>query len=187
MKSLRNLWAVGILVVGIGGGLIYAQPGQPKHDAPKTPDEPVAETIKLSIPEMTTRAKNLGDQVQEDALHVKHQQAVARKQKDVIKLNCVNDKLIQVKAERNIFDDAQAALTTALGDKDDSRFGHFEDVTTHGATIHKLREEADVCVGEELQNGNDNDLQVTTPGIPGPTGDPFGNEIESPGYASPFN
>ena len=42
--------------------------------------------------------------------YVKHLQEQARKDRDVIKLNCVNDKLVQMKPQMNMNDTARNAL-----------------------------------------------------------------------------
>jgi hypothetical protein len=49
--------------------------------------------------------------------HVVAVKEKAAKQKDVIKLTCVNDRLVQLKAQMNIADQARASLMASL-DKD---------------------------------------------------------------------
>ena len=137
---------------------------------------------------MLDRVKDLEVQVNDDLRHVKHLQEVARKQKDVIKLTCVNDKLIALKAEANIFDESRHGLQNVAAEGSE-RFTVFASVTDGAQNVHKLRGEADACVGEpELAGESSNG--VVHPVFPDdPTvGDPFQpGSVEPPGYASPFN
>src|SRR5262245_25938536 len=67
----------------------------------------VGATVVLSLPDIQLRVHQLHDQVRADARHIQHLQQIARKEKDVIKLNCVNDKLVQVKPQMNIADSGE--------------------------------------------------------------------------------
>ena len=112
-------------------------------------------------------------------------QAVARREKDIIKLNCVNDKLVQVKPQMNIADAAAAELGSS---RDGDRMMAYESVSQASENIRRLREEADQCIGEPVTTGGESSNSFTGPGA---TDDPtkgFGhNPVEPPGYASPFN
>jgi hypothetical protein len=46
---------------------------------------------------MRLRREQIQKDIDEDHKHVLHLQALARKEKDVIKLTCINDKLVQMK------------------------------------------------------------------------------------------
>src|SRR5688572_24329125 len=110
MKRLKNsaLAAAAALLIA---GQLYAQPV-----APATPAEapaPAAEG-QLSADEMKVRSASLGEQVRVDIQRVQHLQTVARQQKDIIKLSCVNDKFVKLKAETNIFDDVQSELNASI-------------------------------------------------------------------------
>jgi hypothetical protein len=113
---------------------------------------------------------------------------MARKQKDVIKLNCVNDKYVQMKPQTNIFDTYSSELNGALEGNSDTRFTMFADVTVAAENVKKLRQEADVCVGEPELSTSEYPPEVVGPdGIVSPGDNPFDNGIEPPGYASPYN
>jgi len=123
---------------------------------------------------------------------VLHLQATARKQKDVIKLNCINDKLVQMKAQQNIFDTAHLELVPLIEGRnpsdDANRYAMFGEVTTGADNLHKLRIEADGCVGEpEIVGESKNSYTGPTLGDDPTKGDVFGNPVEPPGYASPYN
>lgn len=187
MKSLHKTWVLAILL-GIGGGasILSAQP-----DGKATPDEkaasPESSLKRLSIPEMTSESKKLAEKVRSDLLHVRYLQGVARKQQDLIRLTCVNDLMLQIKAQANVFDDARRNLENALGTDADQRFSLFDETSRQAEGVHKIRVEADACIGED-QLGTESLTQVNDPGLDDPTlGDPFKPDIEPPAYATPFN
>lgn len=184
MTGLKHIWIGGAVVVAVGG-FLYAQPA-PK-DKEEKPTVSGLSVGKLSITDMQMRQTELRKQVKDDNRHTLHLRESARKQKDVIKLNCVNDKYVQMKAQTNIFDSAGSELETSLSAGTDSRFSAFAEVAIGAESVHKLRQEADVCVGEGGLPTSEFPPEVVGPGIPQPGGNPFDEPVEPPGYASPFN
>src|SRR5438045_7513795 len=77
-------------------------------------------------------------------------QEIARRQKDVIRLNCVNDKLLQLKQLQNIGDQAHNNMQEAIvrGDED-ARYHEFGRITIAYQQAQVLSSEADNCIGEE--------------------------------------
>lgn len=141
----------------------------------------------MSVVQMGTSQEELSKQVFLDIRHVKHLQAQARKQQDVIKLTCINDKLVQLLAQANLFDKEKSELADFLSTNDDARFNTYELVVDRATRVHKLREEASVCAGEgEIAAASDNLVNDPDFGIDPTRGDPFDPGIEPPGYASPF-
>jgi len=140
----------------------------------------------LPAADVRARVQILHDQIRADARHIQHLQQVARQEKDVIKLNCVNDKLVQAKPQMNIVDARQAELESA-GDAE--RMAVFEVIAQAADSLRRLREESDQCIGEPITfSGGESSNSFTGP----PTRDDptagFGNHpIEPPAYASPFN
>jgi hypothetical protein len=153
-------------------GQLYADPSE-ERQPPKTPHG------------MQLRATELKLQVDVDLQHVERLQAKARKEKDVIKLSCINDKLIELKPEANMFD----AIRKELLDQFDEAIA--QSLEKSAIQVHKIREQADMCAGEfELAPGASGN-SVTAPEISDdPTTDlPFdmGTLVEPPAYASPWN
>jgi hypothetical protein len=140
----------------------------------------------LPAADVRARVQILHDQIRADARHIQHLQQVARQEKDVIKLNCVNDKLVQAKPQMNIIDAKRAELESA-GDAE--RMAVFELISQAADSLRRLREESDQCIGEPITfSGGESSNSFTGP----PTRDDptagFGNHpIEPPAYASPFN
>lgn len=199
MRLRRKPWAL-VLAAALVGGVTHAEVPAGKADpAGKVDKDAVAKAAKqqkLSLPEMVARAEALDAQIKGDMRHVLHLQTKARQEKDVIKLNCINDKLVQLKAQVNIFDAASALLRAGLesGATAEDRQPAFVEASQTGAEIKSLRAEADVCVGEPELFKQESSSEVQRPAIPDdPAGhDPFGpggpgGGIEAPAYASPFN
>jgi hypothetical protein len=187
MKRFKGALVVTLALVT---GQLYAQPGDPAPAA--APGEPAAKSIgSMSAADMQASATTLEANVRVDLQHVTGLQARARTEKDVIKLSCINDKMIKLKAEANLFDQAKSQLLGVL-DRDE-RFNTYPNLTQAADRVHKQREEADACVGRpELETDSGNSF--TAPEIPDdPTlGLPFdditvGGTMEPPGYASPYN
>jgi hypothetical protein len=144
-----------------------------------------AAAVALPAIEIQTRVQAFREQTRADARHIQHLQNIARKEKDVIKLNCVNDKLVQVKPELNIIDNGVSELESAT---DANRMTVFEGIAAAAENIRHLREEADQCIGEPVQTGGDSSNSFTGPDMPDdPTKGFSGPELEPPGYASPYN
>lgn len=207
MKSLQKylakrllpvVGAVG-LVLGLSGSL-RAEESKGDKSAPaadkdakadaKADKDAKAEKVKpLSAEEMAKKANELQEQMSQDLVHVTRLQAKARKDKDVIKLNCVNDKLVQMKAMMNLADDKRTEITDALTLGNGRAPEHFTDYTRSASDLKKLREEADVCVGVGPDYLGDSKLNIANPGIPDdPTASSaFDEGVEAPAYASPFS
>jgi hypothetical protein len=143
-------------------------------------------TMNLSLTDLQGRARLLHEQMRADTRHVAHLQQIARKAKDVIKLNCVNDKLVQVKPQMNIADAGEVDLEAST---EFTRMAAFEIVAQAAESIRRLREEADQCIGEPITAGGDSSNSFTAPDVPDDPTKGFGGPvvIEAPGYASPFD
>ena len=139
--------------------------------------------------EAQVRATEILQQIKTDYHDVLALQAQARFQKDVIKLNCVNDKLIQIKAEMNIADSAEQSvrLEIATGDKS-AREMYFGQLNDSAGQIRGMRQEAAACLGKIELSNEESGATSTHPEFPDdPSVIPFDVYTEPPAYASPFN
>jgi hypothetical protein len=159
-------------------GQLYAQPA------------PANQRV-LSDDEMSRRAPELAEQVRVDLKHVQNLQTAVRNEKDVIKLSCVNDKFVALKAGTNVFDSRLADFTAA---NKGNRTAAYQLVVDQAGKTHKVRQEADECIGN-VELGDQANSEFTSPDIvDDPTnGLPFddfngggSSIIEPPAYASPF-
>jgi hypothetical protein len=192
MRSKRKPWVAVFAAAVLASGGTYAQSPVPGADPSAKPAKAV-KPVKLSLPEMVAHAGTMEAQIKGDMRHVLHLQAKARQEKDVIKLNCINDKLVQLKAQVNIFDSAHGSLKSGLESATaDDKQGTFAEVMATGDAVKTLRAEADICVGEPELFKQESSAEVKRPEIVDDPGgadpfDPSGGTIEPPAYASPFN
>lgn len=192
MRTLRKFLAAFALAGLVGGGYLYAQPapaGGGTADGDVT--VPMEKQATLSAPEMTAAAKDLQAKMEAVLQRVLSLREAARKQKDVLKLNCVNEKLLQVKQLLNIANEADTELATAISSNDeDERYHQFSRINISAEKVNSLRDEAEGCIGEEIIYVGPTKVVVDKPPFPDdPTGqDPFnlGLDFDRPGYASPF-
>ena len=191
MKHLRNI-LVATALVGATGGVLIAQPGT---DA--KPAVPAAAAAKpdpnapkpLTLQEMRVAVTSSLTISAEDEKTVHRLRIAAKKDKDVIKLNCVNDKLVQINGLLNLLDDSVEAFKAAAVDNntDDARAPHG-DISDKGGQIRRLKEEALACFGDELGHVGDGDVEVDGPDMPDDTGGSFpGNDLEPPIYVTPWS
>lgn len=173
-------------------GMATAISAAPDNAAP-TPTDPSTATPPakvLTVAEMNTSAANITVRLDDDLLQVQHLQDIAKKAKDVIKLNCVNDRLVQIKAQRNIADETHAQLMTALQKNSDDRIALYASLNGVAENVHTLHEQAKACIGEPDLLKQESGVTVEKPEIPDDPvvlEPPLGYGIEPPGYASPWD
>jgi hypothetical protein len=205
MKSLAKIGLIGLLgaASAIGARVVYGDPPSPPDPANPSGANPSglsgeasasgvsgSASVDLRGPmqmsDIRARVALMREQTRADARHMQHLQQIARQEKNVIKLNCVNDKLVQAKPEMNIADAKEAELEAA-GEAD--RMVLFEAIATASDSLRRLREEADQCIGEPISFGmGESSNSFTGPHAPDdPTKGLPGGQIEPPAYASPYN
>lgn len=158
--------------------------------APAPAPEPAVQATPVMSPgDMNVSVASLQARIDDDATQVQRLQEVAKKQKDVIKLNCVNDRLVQVKAQRNIADDTHSQLLISIQKNSDERKSLYDRFVATADTIKELHEQAKACIGapelykQESGVTVDRPLVVDDPTVLVPSDIP----VEPPGYASPYD
>ncbi len=155
-----------------------------RADTPAPAPAPV-----MSTSDMLKHAADIRVQIDGDKRKILYLKEQTKKMKDVIKLSCVNDKLVQVNAEMNIADSTNDQLQVAISKNSDDRQTLYGQLSDIGATVKRLREEATACVGEPELYKQEARTTVDHPEIiDDPTGyNPFPGELDPPGYASPYH
>ena len=191
LQRLRKTLTGLLIACGLSfmGGYVLAQ-NAPPGPQPGDVDVPMKKRADISPADMTRQAEQYGHRMQEVFRRVVQLQDVARKQKDVIKLNCVNDKLLQIKQLMNISDAAKTNLQEAItrGDEE-GRYHEFGRITIADQQISVLGTEAENCIGEDLSFLGPTEITVELPEEPDdPTRpqEPEVPEVEPPPIASPF-
>jgi len=142
---------------------------------------------------MLDQGREYRRQMESIALQVKVQADQARAEKDVIRLNCLLDKLTQVRVNGNIMDQSLQALQDDVSRNDESAELHeYTRITIINQKAQVLRTEADACVGAETSYVGHTKLVVESPaGLdstvdqPTPAAPPI-SIVERPTVASPF-
>jgi hypothetical protein len=145
-------------------------------------------SLKLTAPDMVTRVSSTHTQMEGDLQHVSQLQARVRLQKDAIKLSCVNGKLVEMKAQMNVFDTTELTFEANLATGVDGARSSLGDLLRIGAQVKSLRTDADGCIGVPELAKQESGAEVEHPEFPDdPSMVPVYAYIEPPVYASPFN
>jgi hypothetical protein len=187
MLTIRHIKRI-LLVAAIfvGAGYLHAQPGD--EAAAPAVTVPMDKQANITPEEMITRVEEMVRAMQQMQKRMLQLQQVARKAKDILKLNCVNDKLQQVRQLMNIADSAVDGMQDAISKRDDDgRYHYYTQVTIVSEKVTALRDEAENCIGEEIVFLGPTEVVVDSPDIlDDPTFETPDFEVERPGYASPF-
>ena len=215
ISKLRKWLGAGIVVgaLAVGGGLGLAQtpdspPGDPAAQpgagatpapapAEKTADTPddtiqqgMTKRAEMSSQQMITNAEGILVKMRDVLKRVVQLQGIARKQKDVIKLNCVNDKLLQVKQLVNIGESNKTNLDEAIALDDESgRYDFYSNITIANDQVQTLGAEAEQCIGQDLSFLGPTETTVeggNEPDDPTQLGEPEFPSVEPVPVSSPF-
>jgi hypothetical protein len=149
VKKLHKLVAGTVLL----SSSVFAQPAPPA--GPAAPAEPVdisvGQTPTLSVQEMSNQAREYQQGMGQVLKRIHALEETARKQKDIIKLNCVMDKQVQARVNANIADQAMASLQENVARSDEGGRTHeFTRLTIINQKVMVLGAEAENCIGEDL-------------------------------------
>ncbi len=137
-------------------GLAIAQAPAPA-DAPDASKVPDPEKVRLSSEAVTKMRGSLKD--------VLAKLEEARSIKDVVKLNCVNEKLTQVKGLLRISETSDVALQEAVAKRETATAEHeFTKVAIARTKVEQLHAEAEECIGQLAFRTDENlAVEVETP------------------------
>jgi hypothetical protein len=146
----------------------------PDEKASDVPDATKISRSAADVSQMRATLKNVLGKLEE-----------ARNTKDVVKLNCVNEKLTQVKGLLRISEQSDVALQEAVAKKDQTSADHeYTKVTIASAKVEQLKGEADQCIGALAFRTDENlSVEVVTPDLPG--GDPTNPPPPTPATICP--
>ncbi|MSP59312.1 MAG: hypothetical protein EXR72_03045 [Myxococcales bacterium] len=131
-------------------------------------DLPFAKQANLTPQETLVQSKEYMGKMQDTLRQVNDLQTLATKQKDIIKLNCVNDKLLQLKGHLAVSDASMTNMNDAISKNDvATRMHEFTRITILHQKVSVLGTEAQNCIGDsEIYVGNARvDVEVD-PSIP---------------------
>ncbi len=161
---------IGMLAVLLTSGLALAQPAP--RPAPiaspfleKASDVPDAQKLERGTKALASMREVLRD--------VLGKLEEARRAKDVVKLNCVNEKLTQIKGLLRISEQADIALQEAVARRESTSSEHeYTKLVIAQQKVSQLRSEAEACIGQLAFRTDENlSVEVEEPkNLPG--GDP---------------
>jgi hypothetical protein len=102
-----------------------------------TSDTDKLEAAAENVARMKTSMKQVLGRVEE-----------ARNEKDVVKLNCVNEKLTQIKALLKVAEQADIALHETIANKDGASESEFAKITIARSKVEGLRADSEQCIGQ---------------------------------------
>jgi hypothetical protein len=191
-----------ILGFALLGQAVMAQPAAPPPTEaapppgappPSDADISVRQRSTLSPTDMVTQARAYRERMDVILKQINGLVDQSRKAKDVIKLNCLLDKLAQLKANISVADKGLENLQDAIGRRDEGQSVHeYTRVTIVHQKAQVLGAEGQACVGEDLSYVGATKVEVEHPGVEGdPTG-PWSGLEPDPGFdrppsASPYN
>jgi hypothetical protein len=123
--------AAGALVASAAG----AQ-GRP-NGATRSPDPDKLEAAADNIARMKAALKQVLSRAEQ-----------ARNEKDVVKLNCVNEKLTQVKALIKVAEQADISLHESVASRDAAGEADFSKIAIARTKVDRLRAESEQCIGQ---------------------------------------
>ena len=153
--------AVALLGAGVSRAQGPAKPAGPTSTLERAADVPDAEKLSRSSAAVSRMRSVLSE--------VLNRLEEARATKDVVKLNCVNEKLTQVKGLLRISEQSDVALQEAISKKDSTAAEHeYSKVSIARSKVEQLRSEAEQCIGQLAFRTDENlTVEVEVPsGLP---------------------
>ena len=153
-----------LAAVLLGAAAAHAQ-------APKPPPAPptLEKAADIPDPEKLSRASSSIASMRSALTDVLGRLEEARATKDVVKLNCVNEKLTQVKGLLRISEQSDVALQEAVSKKDSTAAEHeYSKISIAKNKVGQLRTEAEQCIGQLAFRTDENlTVEVEVPsGLP---------------------
>lgn len=126
-------------LIGLIAGALLATQTVAQDAAPRkgTSDSEKLEASAEHLARMKTSLKTVLTRVDE-----------ARNEKDIVKLNCLNEKLAQIKALLKIAEQADIALREAVSKQDPGAEIEFSKIGIARTKIEGLRSDAEQCIGQ---------------------------------------
>jgi hypothetical protein len=173
-------------------GTVFAQgapPAPPAGAAANGQDLSVKQKPTVTPEDMLAQSRDYFRAMNEVQKRIQLLQEQSKRQKDIIRLNCVTDKLVQVKVNINIAEQSMASLQENIARVDEGGRTHeFTRLTIINQKVQVLGAEAENCIGEDLSFVGATRVDVDVdPNIPqtDPTQPPApGVDIQRPGEAS---
>ncbi len=178
-------------ILGTGAFLLGTVALAQGKDRNKDAEVDFRKTVNLSPQETLVQANKYQLRMTETESRVNVLMDQARKKRDIVKLNCVSDKLQQLKGLQSVTDISMKDLNTAISRADDAARQHeYTRITILYQKVLVLGTESENCIGEDVSYVGATVVDVEIdPSVP--TTDPTAiptpvPDVTRPQEASPF-
>lgn len=181
MKNTLVLWV-----------LFAAFPLLAQEPQDRSTPEQLESAVNIPDPQKLSRASSMISEMKQALGHVVKLLAEAREEKDVIKVNCINEKLTSIKGLIRIAEQAEMNLQESVSKAEKDTSAHeFHKIAISHQKIKILRAEAEQCIGELAFAVGKTSVEVEVDKDQVPDQDPTDiklpeTEIIRPPAASPF-
>lgn len=161
---------VALTLGATGFGLAIAQDAEdePPPEEGAEGELPVRRRAQLTAAEQVTEAQATEERGTNISRRVLAMLDEARRERDIIRVTCLNDKLTQINAHLRTLQSRRENLQEAVDTGDESRRNHeFTVITVLGQHFRTLEQEANACIGQDIfETGTTRvvvDIDPTTP------------------------
>lgn len=149
-RVMRSLLAVLSLLVA--GGLAVAQdPADARSPRPSGDVDLQAAQRHLSGPQQVAEAKDIHEKGVNKSRRIQGMLDMARREQDIIRITCLNDKLTQVNANLRSLEQRVSNLEAAVeANATDRRHHEFTVVNVLAQKLQVLEREANQCIGQDI-------------------------------------
>ena len=147
-KQVAYALLLGLLV---GGGMAIAQDADAPDEEDVQSEIEVRRRADLSPEEQLAEAERIRQRGGQISQRIQAMLDEARRERDIIRVTCLNDKLTQVNANLRTLEQRTEALQGAVQGQDASRRNHeFTVITVLDQKFNVLEQEANQCIGQDL-------------------------------------
>ena len=140
------------------------------------------EAPTITGPQMLAQGRQYRKDIEGIRAHIQNQADSAKEDKDVIRLNCLLDKLTQLGArEKSMEQSLQSLEEAVMRQAASDQLHEYTRITIIHQKVEELRTEADACVGAETNYVGPTKVTTETP-----PGLPEGYEKPTPAGTPPF-
>ncbi len=149
------------------GGLALAQEGMSSSSSDEG-EVDVRQRANLTGPEQLAEAEATQQRGTQISRRIQTMLDEARRERDIIRVTCLNDKLTQTNANLRTLNDRVENLQEAVQGEDTSRRNHeYTVVTVLAQKFNTLEQEANQCIGQDLyETGATRVVTTVDPGTP---------------------
>lgn len=170
--AMRRAWG-GLLIVSAlaGGAVAVAQSGNASDGAAAAKlaeDDTLEQPSKIPVEEKKARSEAMVTDMRAALRRATEILAEANAAKDVVQLNCIQEKLTQIKGLVRIADASSTRMLEAIGESNEGVTNHeFTKLAVAHQKTMTLRAEADQCVGETAVYTGETEVEFETdPNLP---------------------